>query len=348
MTETLALAKDFAMSRPRLALGVSWVVGLIVAQIWQVVAQRDDWPLSSYPMYSGLQRPHVMKQELRAVSASGELEFTSEHLEPLSPRTVSLVLRHSNPKYGNDVRRAILGHYYERRASGKHDGPILSSLRQYQYSWAIRSDLSNRSKPKVSVLRTLPAFDPRVTDALNEQSRGRGEVPAAFEAGSGAVVVNLASGELGGGAQRVADRFAADGFAVALPKDSAASSRVSAAPTAYVDVAFRAPAGRYYVWVRGKTKRGTKQDSVWLQFDSERSTDKTRYRDGLGQFRETYPANAFGWASVTPLDKPAIADLAGEEAHVLRVSVREGPLVVDQVVLSRTWQENPGEIGVAR
>src|SRR5690606_16815041 len=130
----------------------------------------------------------------------------------------------------------------------------------------------------------LPAFDPRVTDALSEQSRGRGEVPGTLDAGEGAVVVNVASGEFGGSAQRVADRFAAEGFAAAFPKAEGASARVSAAPTAYVDVAFRAPAGRYYVWMRGKTARGTKQDSVWLQFDAELSTEKTRFRDGLGQF----------------------------------------------------------------
>lgn len=335
------------MSPRRLALGLSWVCALLVLQIWQVVAKRDDWPLSSFPMYSGLQRGSVTREELRAVAVDGELSFTAEHLEPLSPRTVSMVLRHSGQKHGSDVRRAIFERYYERRASGEHGGPLLSSLRQYQYSWQIRPDLSNVDKPKLTLLKTIPAFEPRLMDALDEQSRGQGEAPAPIDAGEGAVVLNVAAATLGGSAQRNPDRFAANGSAVSFPKDEQSQAHVLGAPGAYVDVTFDAPAGRYTLWLRGKAKLA-KQDSVWIQLDAEVGTDKTKFARGLGQFRDTYPSNAFGWASGTPLGKPETVTLSGDEPHVLRLSVREGPVVIDQVVLSRLWQENPGSTGPAQ
>lgn len=347
MIQTHTLAKEFVMAPRRLALGIFWVCGLMGLQIWQVAAKRDDWPLSGYPMYSGLQRAHVSREELRAVAASGELSFTSEHLEPLSPRTVSMVLRHSDPRHRADVRRAIFERYYHRRSSGAHDGPPLSSLRQYRYTWQIRPDLSNRAKPKVSLLQTIPAFEPRLMDALEEQSRGHGETPSPVSAGEDAVILDLAAASLGGSAQVTVDRFAAKGAAVSFSKGDGASMGVQPAPSAYADVTFRAPAGRYQLWLRGKGKHA-KQDSVWVQLDEEIGTDRTEYEHGLGQFRDTYPSNAFGWASATPLGKPLTITLSGDEPHVLRVSVREGPVVVDQLVLSRAWLENPGAMGPAR
>lgn len=346
MIRSQTLAKEFAMSPRRLAFGLSWVGVLIGLQVWQVAAERDDWPLSSFPMYSGLQRGTVTRQELRAVAASGELSFTAEHLEPLSPRTVSMVLRHAGAKHAAAVRRSIFDRYYERRASGEHDGPLLSSLRQYQYTWQIRPDLSNVDKPKLTLLQTIPAFAPQLMDALTLQSRGEGGAPAPISAGDGAVIVNLAAATMGGSARVRTDVFAANGAAVEFPRGDATPDHVEVTPSAYVDVTFRAPAGRYQLWLRGKGKH-TKQDSVWVQLDAEVGTERTKFEGGLGQFRETYPPNAFGWASSTPLGKPETVTLRGEDPHVMRVSVREGGVVVDQVVLTRAWLENPGEMGPA-
>jgi hypothetical protein len=345
MIQTQTLAKEFAMSPWRLAFGLSWVGVLIGLQVWQVVAKRDDWPLSSYPMYSGLQRGTVTRQELRAVAASGELSFTADQIEPLSPRTVSMVLRHADAKHASSVRRAIFDRYYERRALGEHNGPLLSSLRQYQYTWQIRPDLSNVDKPRLTLLQTIPAFEPQLMDALSLQSRGKGQASAPISAGEGAVIINLATGTMGGGAHASPDEFAANGAAVEFPQ-GVATAHVEASPSAYVDATFRAPAGRYQLWLRGKGKNA-KQDSVWVQFDAEIGTEKTKFDGGIGQFRETYPPSAFGWASATPLGKPETITLRGDEPHVVRVSVREGGVVVDQIVLSRAWLENPGEMGPA-
>lgn len=347
MIRAQTLAKEFAISPRRLAFGSLWVVGLVALQIWQVVSKRDDWPLSSYPMYSGLQRPGVVREELRAVAATGELTFTAEHLAPLSPRTVSMVLRHSGSKHAAAVRRAIFERYYQRRAAGEHDGPLLSSLRQYQNSWQIRPDLSNVHKPKTKLLRTIPAFEPRLMDALEQQSRDRGQPQAPISAGAGAIILDAATASLGGGASLGPDRFGVSGAAVTLPADDAATAHVLASPSSYVDFTFQAPPGSYKLWLRGKSKHA-KQDSVWVQLDSEVGTDQTRFPGGLGQFRDTYPANAFGWASATPLGKPETVRMKGDAPHVLRVSVREGPVVIDQIVLSQLWQENPGEMGAAR
>jgi hypothetical protein len=327
MIQTQTLAKEFAMSPRRLAFGLFWVCGLAVLQIWQVVANRDDWPLSAYPMYSGLQRNHVSKEELRAVSVDGEHSFTTEQLYPLSPRTVSLVLRHSDPKRAGDIRRAIFEQYYQRMVSGEHNGPLLSSLRLYQHNWPIRPDLSNRDKPKLTLLQTIPAFEPRLTDALEEQSRGKWPAPAPISAGAAALVLNLATATLGGGAERSVDPFAANGAAVLFAKDNQALTHAQATPSAYVDLMFRAPSGRYKLWLRGKGKQRAKRDSVWVQLDREVGTTETKYRD--------------------PLGKPETVTLTGDDPHVLRVSVREGPVVIDQVVLSQAWLENPGQMGPA-
>lgn len=340
------LAKGFSMSPARLVIGASWICALIGLQAWQTLAKRDDWPLSSYPMYSGAQPGHISRGELLAVSPAGEVSLTAEQVDPMTPRTVGMVLRHASPKHQTAIRRAIIDHYYARKAAGAHDGPQLSSLRRYQHTWKLRPDISNRDKPKSSISQVLPAFDPAVMRALKDESRGKGSAPAPITVSKDSVVLHMADANLQGQAQLESDAFAARGKAVTFTTPSDTS--VQATPSAFADLEFSAPPGRYKLWLRGKSKKGTKHGSVWLQFDEEIGTATTRYAKGFGQFREVYPTNAFGWASATPLDKPETITLAGNGKHRLRVSGREGPVVLDQVVLSKEWVENPAQTGAAQ
>lgn len=342
------LASEFALPPKRLVLGASWGCGLIALQTWQSLAGRDDWPLSSFPMYSAIQQPQISKNELRAVSPAGEVELTAEQVEPLSPRTISMVLRHTEPKHATAIQRAIFEQYYARREAGLHDGPMLSALREYKNTWALRPDLANHDEPKVSMASTIAAFDPQIVRALEQQASGEGAPPPPIAVRKDAIVLELSVATLGGNAEVTSDTFAAKGSAVSFPADRSAATEVQAVPSAYADLAFRAAPGRYYVWLRGKALKRAKRGSVWLQLDAEIATDRTRYDEGLGRFREAYPARAFGWASVSPLDKPAVLELVGEAAHVLRVSGRDGPVVIDQIVLSLDWVENPAQTGPAR
>lgn len=342
------LAADFGLAPKRLVLGAAWVCGLVTLQVWQSMTGRDDWPLSSFPMYSAIQQPHISKSELRAVSPEGEMELTAEQVSPLSPRTISMVLRHTEPKHATAIQRAIFEQYYSRRAAGVHDGPMLSALREYKNTWSLRTDLSNREKPKVAVTSTIPAFDPQIVRALEQQALGEGTLPPPLAVSKDSVVLGLSVATLGGSAEVATDTFAAKGAAVSFPADRGAKAEVRALPGAYADLAFRAAPGRYYVWVRGKAMKGAKHGAVWLQLDDEIGTERTRFDEGFGRFRDAYPARAFGWASVTPLDKPARLELVGDGAHVIRVSGRDGPVVIDQIVLSREWSENPAQIGAAQ
>jgi len=119
---------------------------------------------------------------------------------------------------------------------------------------------------------------------------------------------------------------------------SGANQRAKPQPTVYVEMNFSAPAGRYFVWLRGKSDIDNGYtDSVWLQVDDQIGTGTRSVR--LGNWLDVHPAGVYGWAGDT--DDPIAIDLTHPGDHKLRIQPRQTPHRIDQIWLSRSQHRIP-------
>jgi peptidoglycan/LPS O-acetylase OafA/YrhL len=119
---------------------------------------------------------------------------------------------------------------------------------------------------------------------------------------------------------------------------SGANQRASSHPEVYVEMRFSAPAGRYIVWLRGKTDiNNGYTDSVWVQVDDQIGTQTQCVR--MGNWLDVHPAGMYGWAGDT--DDPVALILKHTGDHTLRIQPRQVPHRIDQIWLSRSQHRIP-------
>jgi glucan biosynthesis protein C len=138
------------------------------------------------------------------------------------------------------------------------------------------------------------------------------------------------------GVQVVNDEKASIGKAIEF--SSGANQQVASQPEVYVEMLFSAPAGRYIVWLRGKTDiNNGYTDSVWVQVDDQIGTRTKSAR--MGNWLDVHPAGVYGWAGDT--DDPVAIELKHTGDHTIRIQPRQTPHRIDQVWLSRFQHRIP-------
>ena len=119
----------------------------------------------------------------------------------------------------------------------------------------------------------------------------------------------------------------------AIEFSSGANQRAESQPRVYIEMRFSAPAGRYIVWLRGKTDvNNGYTDSVWVQVDDQIGTQTKSVR--LGNRWDVHPFGVYGWASDT--DDPIAIVLKDSGDHTIRLQPRQIPHRIDQIWLSRS------------
>ncbi len=132
------------------------------------------------------------------------------------------------------------------------------------------------------------------------------------------------------GIRVVVDEKASIGQAIEF--SSGANQRVEPQPVVYFEMRFSAPAGRYTVWIRGKTDVDNGYtDSVWLQVDDQIGTRNRSIR--MGNWLDISPAGTYSWAGDT--DEPITIELKQPGEHKIRVQPRQTPHRIDQIWLSK-------------
>ncbi|NNL77569.1 MAG: acyltransferase [Desulfobacterales bacterium] len=122
---------------------------------------------------------------------------------------------------------------------------------------------------------------------------------------------------------------------------SGANQRAESQPKVYVEMRFSAPAGRYIVWVRGKTDINSGYtDSVWVQVDDQIGTRTRSVR--LVNWLDVHPAGVYGWAGDT--DDPVAIVLKHTGDHTIRIQPRQTPYRIDQIWLSRFQYRIPNTL----
>jgi len=138
------------------------------------------------------------------------------------------------------------------------------------------------------------------------------------------------------GVRVVRDEAASKGLAIEF--FSGASQHAESQPEVYVEMRFSAPAGRYVVWLRGKSEiNNAYTDSVWVQVDDQIGTKTQCAR--MGNWLDVHPAGAYGWAGDT--DNPVAVVLKHTGDHTIRIQPRQTPHRIDQIWLSRSQHRIP-------
>ena len=145
------------------------------------------------------------------------------------------------------------------------------------------------------------------------------------------------------GVQVVNDEEASIGKAIEF--SSGANQQVESQPDIYVEMLFPAPAGRYFVWLRGKTDiNNGYTDSVWTQVDDQIGTQTKSVR--MGNWLDVHPVGVYGWAGDT--DDPVAIVLEHTGDHTIRIQPRQTPHRIDQIWLSRFQHRIPNSLSPIR
>ena len=176
-----------------------------------------------------------------------------------------------------------------------------------------------------------------VVNQITGAGRDLSPMPLMYDSGQD-IILNAESitSRSSTGVHVVKDKEASIGQAIEFY--SGANQRAESQPTVYVEMDFSAPAGRYIVWLRGKSDINSGYtDSVWLQVDDQIGTQGRSVR--LGNWLDVHPPGVYGWASDT--DDPIAIELKHTGDHTIRIQPRQAPHWIDQIWLSRTQHRIP-------
>ena len=199
---------------------------------------------------------------------------------------------------------------------------------------------------KKSALAILPVlYIGLIVFAAVNQGTGAGQdrspMPLAYDSGQD-VLLNCESitDRSSDGVRVVNDREASIGRAIEF--FSGANQRALPQPAVFVEMRFSAPAGRYFVWLRGKCDVDNGYtDSVWMQVDDQIGSGTRSVR--LGNWLDIHSAGIYAWASDT--NDPRTIELTHSGDHKIRIQPRQTPHRIDQIWLSRSQHRIPDTYG---
>ena len=180
-----------------------------------------------------------------------------------------------------------------------------------------------------------------VVNQITGTGINRSPMPLVYDAGQD-ILLNAESitDRSATGVGVVDDEAASIGRAIEF--SAGANEQAEAQPEVYVEMRFSAPAGRYFVWLRGKTDINSGYtDSVWLQVDDQIGAGGRSVR--LGNWLDVHPAGVYGWAGDT--DDPIAIELTDSGEHRIRIQPRQTPHRIDQIWLSRSQHRIPDTTG---
>ena len=146
------------MSPARLIAVHVLIAAIALGSLAPIVAGRDFWPFSDYPMYAALMRGRGSWFRLYGESDSGEIRLSgARHWHPAGEQRLGMGLRRlaERPHGGrllHDALARLAARYEEERRAGRHDGPELRALRVYEVAWDLRSGRSPTRPPDDRVL----------------------------------------------------------------------------------------------------------------------------------------------------------------------------------------------------
>jgi hypothetical protein len=310
-----------------------WAVGLCAAAfialtVWQIVARRDDWPLSSFDMYSGLEGKVSSRSVIKGVSEQGEFALTGEHTSPFGGAR----LRHLNGKLSGQQKRqrrfihAVRSRYESRRES--QGWPILQGIRSYSEVWNVQPGLLGIDKPKRRLTGSL-YIAPATLLAQLESERNGGAPTAARGLPPGNWVGEFAPDHCPSACSDLPDRYASAEHAIVL----STAHGGAAAATLSVPLA----KGSWFLFVRSRNTPEASVTRMSVALDGKTVDSKT----GIGNPPAELGTGVWIWVSAMPGERPFQLRVAEDGVHTLTFKVKGGAIQLDQLWLSQTQLELP-------
>jgi glucosyl-dolichyl phosphate glucuronosyltransferase len=156
-----SLWRDAAARLPlppaRYALVLLLMAVILGGSLFDIVYDREDWPLSQYPMFSTVDaQPGLRSIRLMGVTAESSPReialLDNRMIGPLDQCRLSTALART---FGNASRRGLAPSmlhgvfelYEGRRIAGEHDGPPLQAVRAYDMTWTLDPQGRNVDHP---------------------------------------------------------------------------------------------------------------------------------------------------------------------------------------------------------
>jgi len=157
-----AAATQLPLPIGRMALVWTLMVVLIGGSLYDILTNREHWPLSPYPMFSTVDLQPAM-ESIRLFGVTQEnvpreiLLLDDDLIKPFDQRRLTTALEGT---YNNPARRPltetllrdVLLRYEARRVNREHSGPPLQAVRAYQLTWALDSQARNVDSPDMKRL----------------------------------------------------------------------------------------------------------------------------------------------------------------------------------------------------
>jgi hypothetical protein len=139
------------MRKHRVLLANAIIVLLASGSLFTVIVDKEYWPFSQYPMFSTLaQTEKVSRLQLYGVTQEEQDEIalrSTEYIHPFNTTRLDRYFRKINKTSDPEKRQQLLNEalldslkrYENLRLAGRHDGPVLQSMRLYKVSWQINA-----------------------------------------------------------------------------------------------------------------------------------------------------------------------------------------------------------------
>lgn len=188
----------------------------------------------------------------------------------------------------------------------------------------------------VTVAASTVFFISLIAFAIHTQKASQHAMPMAFSPDTDIILdyrtISASSAE---GVALIDDPETASGRAIEFTDNE--SSQALSSPKTFVKISFKAPAGNYTLWLRGKSDKGVWSDSVWLQVDNQIKTGRGSLQ--MGNWQSIHPVGTYGWAGNS--NNPAKIYLTYDGTHTLLIQPRQVPHCIDQIWLSKNQARIP-------
>jgi hypothetical protein len=300
----------------------AWIVGCAVAYVlatlWQVFWERDDWPLSSFAMYSKTKSSVGRRRVMVGVSSRGEFEagegvgrFNLRHLDTkVSPAKSARFLKQlvrSNP--------TLAAH------------PDLQAIRIYQETWSIKQHLKGLDRPRRRLIRSHYFAPPALKQELSLQATGGPPLPASLLP-RGDLLFELDTSSCNE-CDEFVDPQAGGGTAVWL------SQTVDTEVGGQLNLAVTLPKGRWRVFAR--VRPGAQAEASFGL--SVKGPGGATYE--FGETWSHFPHDAWVWASLRPGLPPLLLNVKKQSEFRLVFRAGDAPVSLDQVWFSKQQRELP-------
>jgi hypothetical protein len=294
----------------------------------QVATHREDFPLSSFPMFSGTETFGTDARRTSLVGVTDQGEF------PLSPFAVSGLLsaarlrmiftrvRNAPPeeqaRFTASIARRLRG-----KTKREHD---MWGLRFYVDSWRVRPGLRGIRRPD-RALEYAEFLPPE--SLLDELHRGSWAAP--LPRGEDDWVAEPDASACRKRCEVISDPGASGGEAVRLVPHKRRSGSLR----------LQIPEGAAKVFVRMRTEAAPGDDVLEVELDGVTPEGAGQ---GLGSYKRVLPFDGWLWVSIAPGWPPLRIEANGPTQHELVLTARQGVIDVDQVWLAKTRKETPTSI----